>query len=84
MTLLAFIALIALAAVYDVLTLAWHRAREARACTRTVVIGCVMEAAAAVPFIVAIELVEWWPIVAGVIGSALGTTWGMRATADRK
>jgi hypothetical protein len=78
-----FAVMVALAAVYDVLTLAWHRAREGAARGRTVVIGCVMEAVAAIPFMVAIELGEWWPIAAGVIGSAIGTAWGMRAAPDR-
>lgn len=78
MTALAFLGLVALAAVLDVLTLAWHRAREAGARGRTVVIGVGHEIAASVPLVVAIELGAWWPILAGVIGSVIGTTWGMR------
>jgi ABC-type methionine transport system permease subunit len=84
MLVLAFTALVALAAVYDVLTIAWHRARETAHVSHAVIIGCTMEALAAIPFILAIELAEWWPIAAGVVGSAIGTTWGMRrAQANR-
>lgn len=83
MTALAFIALVALAAVYDVLTLAWHYARDASKIGRMVVIGCIMEVAAAVPLVLAISLGEWWPIGAGVVGSAIGTFIGAkRATAN--
>jgi hypothetical protein len=78
MTAAAFFGLVALAAGYDVLTIAWHRAREDRRLLATVIIGCVMEAAAAVPLAFAISLGEWWPIAAGVLGSAIGTFVGMR------
>lgn len=78
MTALVFIVLAALAAVYDVVTLAWHRARERGHVARTVALGCALEAMAAVPIVTAFELGTWWPLAAGVIGSAIGTSWGMR------
>jgi hypothetical protein len=83
MTALAFVALVALAAILDVLTLAWHRARERGMRTRTIVIGVGHEIAASVPLVVAIELASWWPIAAGVLGSILGTAWGMRAPSNK-
>ncbi len=73
-----FVALVALSAAYDVITLAWHRSRESGAVRHTVVLGCLLEAMAAVPFVTALEMGAWWPLVAGVVGSAIGTTWGMR------
>lgn len=78
MKVLAFAGLALLAAIYDVLTLSWHRSRERGEIGRTIVIGCAMEAVAAVPFVVALELGEWWPIAAGILGSAVGTWAGMR------
>lgn len=83
MTVLAFVALVALAAVLDVLTLAWHRARERGLRGRTIVIGVGHEIAASVPLVAAIELGAWWPIAAGVVGSVIGTAWGMRAPSDK-
>lgn len=83
MTFLAFTALVALAAIVDVLTLAWHRARERGDRSRTIIIGVGHEIAVSVPLVVAIELSSWWPIAAGVLGSIIGTAWGMRAAAVR-
>lgn len=81
---LYFAALVALAALGDVLSLAWHYARDARRTARMVVIGCALEIVNAVPFVVAIELGEWWPVAAGVLGSAIGTIVGAkRAPSDR-
>lgn len=84
MTALAFVALVALGAVADVLSLAWHYARDARRTARMVVLGCALELLSAAPFVAVIASGEWWPIVAGVIGSAIGTVIGAkRAAADR-
>jgi len=74
---LYFAGLVALAAVYDVVTLGWHRARERGEIARTVTLGCALETLAAVPLVIAISCNEWWPIAAGVIGSAIGTSVGM-------
>lgn len=74
---LQFLALAALAAVHDFLALAWHYAREARRTRRMILIGIVMEIVGAVPLVVALELGAWWPVAAGVVGSAVGTSIGM-------
>lgn len=84
LTWLAFTVLTALAAAYDVLTIAWHRAREAGKVGRTVTIGCAMEAIGALPFVAVVVSGEWWPLVAGVIGSAIGTALGMRHAAPAR
>lgn len=84
MTALAFVILVALAACADVLSLAWHYARDARRTARMVVIGTVLELVNAVPLVAVVALAEWWPIAAGVIGSAIGTVIGAkRAPSDR-
>ncbi len=80
-TWLAFAALVVLAALYDVLTFAWHRAREARRVGRAVVVGVGMEVVGTAPFLVAFATGEWWFLAAGILGSVIGTTFGM-ARAD--
>lgn len=84
MTVVAFVVLVALAAVADVLSIAWHRARERAAVGRTVALSVALEALNAIPFAAALAADDWRLLVAGVAGSALGTWWGMRrAPADR-
>lgn len=78
---LYFTALVALAAALDVVTFAWHRARERRQRGRTVAIGVAHELLGSIPLVVAIELGTWWPIAAGVVGTVIGSTWAMRDAA---
>lgn len=75
---LEFLGLAILAAVLDVTTFAWHRARERGARGRTVALGVAHELLGAVPFMIAIELGTWWPLAASVVGSIVGSTWAMR------
>lgn len=83
MTVFGFVALVALGALADILSLAWHAARESRRTARLVAVGCVLELVNAAPFVTVIALGEWWPIIAGVIGSAIGTYIGaIRAPAN--
>jgi ABC-type methionine transport system permease subunit len=77
-TALAFTVLAVLAALLDVTTFAWHRAREREQRARTVTLGVAHELLGAVPFMIAIELSAWWPIAASVVGSIVGSTWAMR------
>lgn len=75
---LYFVGLVALAAGADVLSLAWHYARDARNTTRMVILGCALELLNSAPLVMVIALHEWWPIAAGVVGSAIGTVVGAK------
>jgi hypothetical protein len=84
MTALAIIALVAIAAAADWLSIAWHRARESGRVARTVALSVALETLNAVPFAAAIAVDDWRLLAAGVAGSAIGTALGMRhAPADR-
>jgi hypothetical protein len=61
-----------LAAVTDVLAVAWHDARERRAAGRAALIAAGLEAAAWVPVVVAIETGDARVAVAAIVGSAIG------------
>lgn len=83
-TALTFLGLVVLGALADVLSLAWHYARDAKRTGRMVALGCALELLNAAPFLTVIALGEWWPVAAGVVGSAVGTFIGAkRAPADR-
>lgn len=83
MTALAFAALVVLAAAADCLSIAWHRSRESGVMGRTVALSIALEVLNAVPFAAALAADDWRLLAAGVVGSAIGTAWGMRAPADR-
>lgn len=85
MTALGFVVLVALAATYDSLAVAWHSSRERGHAWRTGAIAAVMEIVGAVPLAVVFTEGTLWPLLAGVIGSVLGTVWGVaRASTNRR
>lgn len=74
----AFLALVVVSVIADVLALAWHYARDERKTWRMVVLGCALEVVNAAPLVTTIMVGELWPIAAGVLGSAIGTVIGAR------
>lgn len=80
---LAFVALAAVAAGADWVSIAWHRARERGAVGRTVALSVALEVLNAVPFAAALAADDWRLLAAGVVGSAAGTALGMRASSNR-
>lgn len=84
MTALAFTLLIAVAAAADWLSVAWHAARERGHVTRAIVIAVALEILNAAPLVAALAADDWRLLIAGVIGSAIGTGIGVhRAKTDR-
>lgn len=81
MALLTFIGAVLVAAAADVLSIRWHDARERRQVRRAVALGVALEVANAVPVAAAVALSDWRLLAAGVIGSVIGTAWGLRAPA---
>lgn len=77
MTALVFVALVLLSTLHEFFGIAWHYAREAGNTGRMLGIGTAMNVAGAVPLVVAIEQGTWYPLAAGIVGSAIGTIIGM-------
>lgn len=74
---IAFGLLIIISAVYDIVTIAWHRNREAGKIAPTVLLSVCLEVLATAPVAVAILADDWRLLLAGVVGSAIGTAVGM-------
>lgn len=80
-----FLAVVAVSAIYDVLAITWHRARERGQVLPAVLLGCAMEASGLLPIAISIATGDYWILLAGVIGSAIGIALGMHyAPASRR
>lgn len=82
--LFAFILLVFISAVYDIVTIAWHNNRQAGRVGPTVALSVCLEGLAAAPVAVAILSNDWRLLLAGLVGSALGTWIGMVRGVDTK
>lgn len=78
-----FVAVAALSALFDFVIMHWHEARQSGRMARTVLLSMLLELLGAVPIMLAIASDDWTLLLAGVIGSAVGTGLGMwRKRAD--
>lgn len=84
MTFFEFTVLAWAAALLEVLSILWHRAREQGRWARGALVAAAMEAVAIIPLWCAIETRSCAPLLAGIVGAALGTAIGVsHATPDR-
>jgi hypothetical protein len=78
---IAVLACFALAALGDVLTVWWHRARERRSVPVAATLSGALELLTWAPLWLAITTEDWRVVAASVAGSVVGTAIGMRRRA---